>query len=557
MVGNTNHHHPVPMPKNASPHTTTAAAPEQVPPRQRAAQYVRMSTDHQKYSTENQADKIREYAEHRGIDIVRTYADEGKSGLSLEGRVALQGLIADVEAGTADFKLILVYDISRWGRFQDADESAFYEYRCKQHGIFVTYVAEQFENDGSPVSTIVKGVKRAMAGEYSRELSAKVFAGQCRLIELGFRQGGTAGYGLRRMLVDQAGHIKAQLARGEHKSLQTDRVILVPGPDDEVRHVNLMFAWLINDDLAIAEIAGRLNGMGVRTDVNTPWTYGTVRQVLTNEKYIGNNLYNRQSFKLKKLHVKNPPAMWIKKEGAFEGIVPAEVFFTAQQILVARATKYTDEDLLERLRRLYQEAGTLSGVIIDQAPELPAAATYAQRFGSLFQAYSLVGFRPARDLQFLEINRKLRRLYPEIVQRTQTMIATLGGAVRSDPRTDLLHLNEELVISMVLARCQTLPGGQHRWRVHFDPARYEPDITIAIRLDNANEAELDYYLLPRLNFGGDRISLSERNAAEFECFRFDDLEFFYDLARRSDVRAGRNVTPLPPHPFQPDQEATS
>mgnify|MGYP001050244740 CR=1 FL=1 len=44
----------------------------------------------------------------------------------------------------------------------------------------------------SPVSTIVKGVKRAMAGEYSRELSTKVFAGQCRLIELGYRQGGVA-----------------------------------------------------------------------------------------------------------------------------------------------------------------------------------------------------------------------------------------------------------------------------------------------------------------------------------------------------------------------------
>jgi hypothetical protein len=56
--------------------------------------------------------------------------------------------------------------------------------------IQVAYCAEQFENDGSPVSTIVKGVKRAMAGEYSRELSAKVFAGQCRLIERGFRQGG-------------------------------------------------------------------------------------------------------------------------------------------------------------------------------------------------------------------------------------------------------------------------------------------------------------------------------------------------------------------------------
>ncbi|MFN5745291.1 MAG: recombinase family protein [Methylococcaceae bacterium] len=92
--------------------------------------------------------------------------------MSIDGRAALQRLIADVECGTANFAVILVYDVSRWGRFQDADESAYYEYICKRAGILVTYVAEQFENDGSPVSTIVKGVKRAMAGEYSRELSA-------------------------------------------------------------------------------------------------------------------------------------------------------------------------------------------------------------------------------------------------------------------------------------------------------------------------------------------------------------------------------------------------
>ncbi len=158
----------------------------------RAAEYVRMSTEHQQYSTENQGDKIREYAARRGIEIVKTYADEGKSGLNIGGRLALQQLIKDVEAGPVDFQMILVYDVSRWGRFQDADESAYYEYICRRAGIQVTYCAEQFENDGSPVSTIVKGVKRAMAGEYSRELSAKVFSGQCRLIELGFRQGGPA-----------------------------------------------------------------------------------------------------------------------------------------------------------------------------------------------------------------------------------------------------------------------------------------------------------------------------------------------------------------------------
>ena len=104
-------------------------------PKRRAAQYVRMSTEHQRYSTENQSDAIARYAENRGIEIVRTYSDEGKSGLRLQGRDGLKRLIEDIQSGHADFDAVLVYDISRWGRFQDADESAYYEYICKRAGI--------------------------------------------------------------------------------------------------------------------------------------------------------------------------------------------------------------------------------------------------------------------------------------------------------------------------------------------------------------------------------------------------------------------------------------
>src|SRR3954464_8141333 len=67
----------------------------------RAAQYVRMSTEHQRYSTENQADAIRKYAEQKGLEIVRTYADEGKSGLRLDGRDGIKALIRDVQTGKA------------------------------------------------------------------------------------------------------------------------------------------------------------------------------------------------------------------------------------------------------------------------------------------------------------------------------------------------------------------------------------------------------------------------------------------------------------------------
>src|SRR2546430_7503500 len=147
-----------------------------------AAVYVRMSTEHQQYSTSNQMDVIREYAKHRGMQIVKEYSDEGKSGLNIQGRESLARMIQDVQSGQIEFSAILVYDVSRWGRFQDADESAYYEYICRRAGVSVHYCAEQFENDGSPVSTIVKGVKRAMAGGYSREMSSKGFQGACRLI---------------------------------------------------------------------------------------------------------------------------------------------------------------------------------------------------------------------------------------------------------------------------------------------------------------------------------------------------------------------------------------
>src|SRR5277367_5422826 len=231
-----------------------------------------MSTEHQKYSTENQADAILLYAEKRGLEIVRTYADEGKSGLRIDGRDALKGLISDVQNGQADFETILVYDVSRWGRFQDADESAYYEYICKRAGVSVQYCAEQFENDGSSFSAIVKGVKRAMAGEYSRELSVKVFTGQCRLITLGYRQGGHAGYGLRRRLIDQSGTAKGELTRGEHKSIQTDRVVLVPGPPEEVDTVRWIYRSFVNKGKPEREIANILNERGIATDLGRPWT---------------------------------------------------------------------------------------------------------------------------------------------------------------------------------------------------------------------------------------------------------------------------------------------
>lgn len=502
----------------------------------RAAQYVRMSTEHQKYSTENQGDVIARYAEQRGMEIVRTYADEGKSGLRLDGRNALKQLISDAQAGRADFTVILAYDVSRWGRFQDADESAYYEFICKEAGITVQYCAEQFENDGSLSATIIKSMKRAMAGEYSRELSAKVFAGQCRLITLGFRQGGMAGYGLRRQLIDERGTPKAQLTRGEHKSFQTDRVILVPGPPDEIKTVRRMYRMFTEQDKSESEIAGALNGERISTDLGRPWSRSTVNQVLTNEKYIGNNVYNRVSFKLKKKRVVNPEDMWIRSDQAFEPIVDRDLFRAVQQIIRERNRRFTDAEMLDGLTRLLNEKGWLSGIVIDEAEGLPLSSAYRCRFGSLLRAYQLVGYSPGRDYDYVEINKLLRAMHPGIVADAIGNIERLGSQVSRDPATDLLSINGEFTVSIVIVRCFRTPTGLLRWKLRFDTG-LRPDITIACRMDDTNQQMLDYYLLPRVDMENPRIRLAEENGVFLDAYRVDSLDLFFRLTERTRIRS--------------------
>lgn len=494
-----------------------------------------MSTEHQKYSTDNQSETIRRYAEQRGYEIVKTYADEGKSGLNIGGRLALQQLIEDVEFGHADFTALLVYDVSRWGRFQDPDEAASYELRCRRAGVQVHYCAEQFENDGSIGSSIIKTVKRAMAGEYSRELSVKVFAGQANLIRLGFRQGGPAGFGLRRMLVDQSGAEKGLLDPGEHKSIATDRVILVPGPEGEASVVREVYHQFVKQGRTEREIADNLNQRGIVTDLGRPWTRGSVHQLLINEKYIGNNVWARTSCKLKGAHVRNEPGEWIRADGAFEGIVSADLFNTAQAIIRQRSARLTDEQMLELLAGILKLNGFLSGLIIDETEDCPSSSSFRSRFGSLLRAYALVGFAPDHDYRYLETNRKLREMYPGIIQTVLDGIGDAGGTATRDPSTDLLTINREFTASLVIVRCFQTSAGSLRWKLRLDTA-LRPNLTIAIRMADGNEVPKDYYLLPRLDMRDAVLRLAEYNGLSLDAYRFDTLASFYRMAARSKFR---------------------
>jgi DNA invertase Pin-like site-specific DNA recombinase len=365
---------------------------------ERAALYVRMSTDHQKYSIDNQEEIITAYAALHNYTIARKYIDAGKSGLRIEGRDALRQLIDDIQNGSADFDRVLVFDVSRWGRFQDADESAYYEFICKRAGISVHYCAEQFENDGSLIATIVKGIKRAMAAEFSRELSFKVLQGQKRLSRLGFHRGAPPGYGLRRMLVDENRTPKQLLEFGQEKNLQTDRVILVAGPPDEVATVNDIFHLFVHGQTPVSHIAKILNARGIRNARGNRWTTNNVFKVLKNESYIGNLLYNRTTQRLTSKRRPNPRNVWIRAEGVFEKVVDEALFKSAQHIL-AQTWKFTNNELLDHLTALLCVNGRLSLKIVSERQCGPSSATYFYHFGRLSNAFQAIGYVASRSSQ--------------------------------------------------------------------------------------------------------------------------------------------------------------
>src|SRR6266478_183032 len=488
-----------------------------------------MSTDLQKYSTENQLDAIRRYADQRGFEIIRIFEDSGRSGLRIDGRDGLQLLMREVQSGSAGFQAILVYDVSRWGRFQDADEGAYYEHLCSRAGIRVHYCGEQFDNDGTIGSVLLKNVKRVMAGEYSRELSVKVFAGQCRLIEHGFRQGGPAGFGLRRLLIDEGRNPKGELGRGDRKSLQTDRVVLTPGPNEEIEHVQRIYSMFVEEGKSERDIALTLNQRGIISDLGGPWTRASVHQILTNEKYIGNNIFNRVSYKLKQRRVVNQRDTWVRADGAFPSIVDRALFERARLIIDQRHNHYSDEALLTLLQAVLTEEGSLSGLIIDERDGMPSSSLYRHRFGSLLRAYSLIGYAPDRDYRYIEINRHIRQSHPKLLAEVVAGLESAGGSVVCDPVSQLLSINGEFTASIVLARSFETQAGSLRWQIRFDTG-LAPDVTVAVRLDRSNERPLDYYFLPSIDMNTSRIRMAEDNALSLDAYRFESLEFLYSMA---------------------------
>jgi len=415
-----------------------------------AAEYLRMSTEQQQYSLRNQKETIQCYAQKYGFEVVRTYVDSGRSGITIKNRPELTRLLRDVLAGEASIQAILVYDVSRWGRFQDCDEAAHYEYLCRAAGVPVHFCAETFPNDVSLASSIMKALRRAMAAEYSREMGVKCFAGAKKLAELGFKQGGTAGYGLRRLLLSADGAPKRIMSKGERKGLRTDRVVLALGPREQVECVQEIFRLVVEENRSAYYIAQEMNRRGI-AGPNGRWRCSAITRILTDPKYCGHNVWNRSSSRLGRRVTRVPKQNWVMVSGAFAPVVDKDLFQKAQTILNEQKERYTQQNILEDLRRVLQERGKLSFPILQQTPNLPSMNTIVQHFGSLRSAFERAGYQPPWPMPTEEQRIRARQVRRELIERVVCLFPQ-EVASHSDAlgETGFLVIGGELRISVVV-----------------------------------------------------------------------------------------------------------
>ncbi len=463
------------------------------------AQYLRMSTEHQQYSLDGQRTAIQTYAEAHGFSVVQTYTDGAKSGVVLKRRNGLRQLLQDVMGGKPPYNAILVYDVSRWGRFQDADEAAHYEFICKSAGIPVHYCAETFINDGTLPNMLMKALKRTMAGEYSRELGVKVLAGLKRLAGLGFKQGGCPGYGLRRMLVSARGEPKLQLAHGERKSITTDRVILVPGPVEEVECVREIYRMLIEEKRTVYGIARELNRRETKYIGDSKWDHLAVYGILSHSKYAGCHVFGRTTQKLGTASVRTPKSEWIITPQAFTPVVDETTFQEAQRLLRGRTINKSDEELLVALRSLLARRGRLSARLINETPEMPSPSSYRGRFGSLRKAYELIGYGRSEDFGPIDLRRRTQALREELMGKIQAMFPAEVSIERKSGRwRSQLQLEGGLIVSVVVSRSIGVRSKGLTWQIN-PIARERLLVTLLALLDGGNRNVQETYLFPYID----------------------------------------------------------
>lgn len=378
----------------------------------KVALYLRRSTNErlQADSLRVQEQVLRAYAREHGMEIVETFTDSA-SGTSTKHRAAFLRMVERITHG-APFGAVLVRDVSRFGRFFDVDEGAFFEVLFLGHGVKTVYCEEVFTSDTSPMASLIKGVRRVMASEYSRDRSRLVRYAQSRATRLGFHSGGPPPYGMQRVMVTSDGRHVQALARGEWKALSNHRTRLVAGDPEAVATIRRIFALYDEGGMGATSIVRILNDAGVRSPQGSRWYEPGVLGILQNSTYAGLGRYRPQRRGLSDpLPASQVEDLTVRDAPGHEAIIDLAQFRRVEARMNRRTGRRSSETLAAEARAGFEQHGCVEPAMLDHLPLHCSWGTYKGRFSR--------GVDEALQLAYAS----------DLVERTTGFVECLQGAM--------------------------------------------------------------------------------------------------------------------------------
>lgn len=162
---------------------------------------------------------------------------------------------------------------------------------------------------------------------------------------------------------------------------------------------------------------------------------------------------------------------------------------------------------------------------------MPTTTTYCDHFGSLSNAYRLIGYKPAHRYRYRGLSGLLRRIYQKITANIVSDVSRVGY-IELDHETHVLTIDSHLTVALVLVPYQGRFAQIAGWKLHLNQIQKCQAILLG-RLNTENTDVLDYHLFPRCIFLRPTFRFTPQNIEMLSYYKLTALSEFYPFYRRN------------------------
>lgn len=242
--------------------------------KQRCYLYLRVSTEMQVegYSLEAQRDRLKREADHRNMQVISEFSDEGKSGKNIDGRPAFQEMLQRIKDKTDNIDFVLVFKLSRFGR--NAADVLTSLQLMQDFGVNLICMEDSIDSSKDSGKLMIS-VLSSVAEVERENIRTQTMAGRVQKAKEGKWNGGFAPYGY---------------------GLENGKLVIC---DEEAEVVRLIFEKYTKTPMGAHSIAKWLNENGYvkirrQNGTNERFAASFVKSVLDNPVYIGKIAYGRR-----------------------------------------------------------------------------------------------------------------------------------------------------------------------------------------------------------------------------------------------------------------------